>query len=62
MEVKSVYSERGMQFENNDLIFEYNETGHSLPFTMGFADLFGDSYGEIITADYGGGDLYSSPN
>ena len=28
----------GMQFENNDLIFEYNETGHSLPFTMGFAD------------------------
>ena len=50
----------GMQFENNDLIFEYNETGHSLPFTMGFADLFGDSYGEIITADYGGGDPYSN--
>ena len=44
----------GMQFENNDLIFEYNETGHSLPFTLGFSDLFGDEYGEIITADYGG--------
>jgi uncharacterized repeat protein (TIGR02543 family) len=57
--LKIFMQKEGMQFENNDLVFEYNETGHSLPFTLGFADLFGDGYGEIITADYGGGDPYS---
>ena len=54
--LKTFMQKDGMQFENNDQIFEYNDSGHSLPFTLGFADLFGDEYGEIITADYGGGD------
>ena len=57
--LKIFMQKEGMQFENNDLVFDYNETGHNLPFTLGFADLFGDAYGEIITADYGGGDPYS---
>ena len=57
--LKIFMQKEGMQFENSDLVFKYNETGHSLPFTLGFADLFGDGYGEIITADYGGGDPYS---
>ena len=57
--LKTFMQKDGMQFENNDQIFEYNDSGHSLPFTLGFADLFGDEYGEIITADYGGGDPYT---
>ena len=57
--LKTFMQKDGMQFENKDQIFEYNDSGHSLPFTLGFADLFGDEYGEIITADYGGGDPYT---
>ena len=57
--IKVFMQKQNMQFENRDIIFDYNETGHSLPFTLGFADLFGDEYGEIITADYGGGDPFS---
>ena len=57
--LKIFMQKEGVQFENNDLVFDYNETGHNLPFTLGFANLFGDAYGEIITADYGGGDPHS---
>ena len=57
--LKIFMQNEGMQFVNNDLVLNYNESGHGLPFTLGFADLFGDGYGEIITADYGGGDPYS---
>ena len=59
--LKIFMQQQNMRFENRDVIFDYNETGHNLPFTIGFADLFGDKYGEIITADYGGGDPFSNP-
>ena len=42
--IKVFMQKQNMQFENRDIIFDYNETGHSLPFTLGFADLFGDEY------------------
>ena len=40
--------------------FLENET-FGVPFTINFADVFGDERDEIITADYGGGDVTQNP-
>ena len=60
---KVFLQKEGMTFENKDVIFNYMEkTGNNPPFTLAFSDLFGDEYGEIITANYGGGDPKSDNN
>ena len=46
-------------FDNNDSILNLDQI-HNLPFTLDFADVFGDSRDEIIFADYGGGDPFSN--
>ncbi len=53
--------------QNNDKSFEVSDDlinygNINSPFTLNFADVFGDSRDEIITADYGGGDPSSDPN
>ena len=47
-------------FKNIDAVIDYGK--HNLPFTLDFANLFGDSKDEIITADYGGGNPSDNPN
>lgn len=47
-------------FTNNDAILDFGDI-HNLPFTLDFANVFGDSKDEIITADYGGGDPFTNP-
>lgn len=47
-------------FEVSDDLINYGDINS--PFTLNFADVFGDSRDEIITADYGGGDPSSDPN
>ena len=50
-------------FKRNDEIFNFAETTRpffEVPFTLEFADLFGDSRDEIITANYGGNTLPTS--
>ena len=47
--------------QNNDKSFEVSDSlinygNINSPFTLNFADVFGDNRDEIITADYGGGD------
>jgi hypothetical protein len=46
-------------FENRDDIINFDKI-HNLPFTLDFADLFGDSRDEIIFASYGGGNPYEN--
>ena len=40
----------------------YMDEVEEVPFTVDFANIFGDDRDEIITADYGGGDPFTNPN
>jgi hypothetical protein len=52
--IKIFLQNNDKSFEVSDDLINYGDINP--PFTLNFADVFGDSRDEIITADYGGGD------
>lgn len=47
-------------FKKSDDLININSFYHYTPFTLEYADLFGDKRNEIIVADYGGGNVVDS--